>query len=138
MACAQNDFTVPRWKEARWIDHEERMKLTFCSAADAEYARKWVQTSEDLAAKYAVEEKKARIPMMMNVEKIRLAFRDPEKVKDFFDLEAKFIPGDSFTADDFRPGELVRHERGWNLRLSLSPALVSYAKKTAKDLGSAH
>ena len=111
------------------------MKLTFCSADDAEYARKWIEASEKLAGKYTVEEKKARTPMMMNVEKIRLASRDPEKVKDFFFLEARFLPGASFTADDFRPGELVRHKRGWNLRLSLSPALVSYAKKAAKDMG---
>ena len=76
-ACDQNDCTVPRWKGTRWIDHEERMKLTFCSAKDAEYARQWVEQSEVLAGKYAVEEKKARIPLMMNVEKVRLAFRDP-------------------------------------------------------------
>ena len=91
-----------------------------------------------MAGKYAVEEKKARIPLMMNVERIWLAFRDPAKVAEFFALEAKYLPVAGFMEDDFRPGELVQHERGWNLWLFLSPALNSYAKKTARDLESTH
>ena len=97
------------------------MKLTFCSAKDAEYVREWIGRSEDLAGKYEVVEKKARIPMMMNVEKIRLAFRNPAKVKEFFDLEAECLPVAGYTGDDFKPGELVQHERGWNVRLYPPP-----------------
>ena len=41
-ACKQNDYTLPRWKETRWIEREERMKLTFCTADDAEYVREWI------------------------------------------------------------------------------------------------
>ena len=67
------------------------MKLTFCSADNADYARQWVEQSEILAGKYTVEEKKARIPLMMNVEKIRLAFREPEKVAEFFALESRWL-----------------------------------------------
>ena len=43
-ACTQNDYTVPRLKETRWLDHEGRMKLTFYSADNAEYTRKWSET----------------------------------------------------------------------------------------------
>ena len=41
-ACDQNDYTVPRLKETRWLDQEGRMKLTFYSADDTECARKWI------------------------------------------------------------------------------------------------
>ena len=52
-ARAQNDYTVPRLKETRWLDHKGRMKLTFCSAEGAEYARKWVKRDKGVA-KYMV------------------------------------------------------------------------------------
>ena len=96
------------------------MKLTFCSASDTEYVRTWIGKSEDLAGKYVVVEKRPRVPLMLNVQKIRLAFWNPEKVTEFFDLEAKYLPVAGFTGDDFKPGELDQHEQGWNIRLSLS------------------
>ena len=109
------------------------MKLTFCLAGDAEYAKKWIKQDKDMA-KYMIEEKKARVTLMINVENIRLAYQDAEKVRAFFALEGGGLRG-GFTEEDFRPGELVSHKRDKNLRVSLSPSLVSYAKKTAKDMG---
>ena len=113
------------------------MKLSFCSAGDAEYERKWIEQDKAMA-KYMIEEKKARVPLMINVEKIQLAYRDTEKIRKFFALKARYLPAAGFTEEDFRPGELVSHERGNNLCLSLSPNLASYAKKMAKDMGSTH
>ena len=74
----------------------------------------------------------------MNVEKVWLAFCDPAEVAEFFALEAKYLPVAGYMVDDFRHGELVQHERGWNIRLFLSPALASYAKKKARDVESTH
>ena len=67
-ACDQDNYTTPRWNETHWLGHEGRMKLTFCSVGDAEYARKEIESSETLAGKYQVEEKRARVPLMMNME----------------------------------------------------------------------
>ena len=102
------------------------MRLTFCSADNAKLARQWVEQSETLAGKYLVEEKKARLFLMMIMEKIRLAYRNQGKVREFFALEARYLLVAGFMEEDFRPGELVSHKLGKNLRLSLSPTLASY------------
>ena len=137
-ACARDDFTVPRLRDSRWLDREGRMKLVLGSAEEAEYVRKWIERDPAVAKKYTVEEKKARVPLLINAERIRLPFRNQVKVKEFFALEARYLPVAGFTGEDIRPGELVQHERGWHLRLSLSPGLASYAKKAAQDMGSTH
>ena len=80
------------------------------SAEDAEYARQWVEQDEHIAGKYLVEEKRARV---------RLAYDVLSEVKEFFAIKGRCLPLAGFTAEDFRPGELVCHERGKNLCLSL-------------------
>ena len=100
------------------------MKLTLHSADYADYARKWIERNKDMVKKYMVEEKRARVPLMINVERIRLAYQILGKIREFFALETECLPVAGFTEENFRPGKLVSQERGKNL-------CPSYAKKTS-------
>ena len=57
-----------------------------------------------------VEEKRARVPLAMNMDRIRFVYDILSKVKEFVAVEARCLPVAGFMAEDFRPRELISHE----------------------------